>query len=314
MRSRIQTLLLLLSTLLLAACAAIIGEAPTSTRTPESSVSAQQVADELLAADRAFAEQAKSDLIAALEAMFADDVMMQTPDGFSDSRGAAIGALQADADNIGARAEWAPVRGGVSADGLHGLSFGFITLIRADGTRVPGKYLAYWIKGAEGWKVAVYRRTRRPDGEPTLLTMPPALPPKMLLPTTDPAILEAHRTSLDQAERAFSDAAQKIGLGSAFVQFGSIDAINLGGAAAVDFVVGSPAIGTLIGEGLPATGSPVTWAPDRVIVASSGDLGVTIGALVPNAPAKDGKQPANIPFFTIWRRPTLSEPWRYLAE
>lgn len=312
MRSQIPRSLMLVSTLLLTACAAIIGEAPTPT--PVSNVSAQQAVDELLAADRAFAEQARTDLIGTLDGMFADDVRMRTPEGFTDSRGGAIGTLQANPDNIGARAEWAPVRGGVSADGLHGLSFGYMTLIRADGTRVPGKYLAYWIKGEDGWKVAVYRRTGRAEGEPALLTMAPALPPKMQLPTTDPAAIDAYRASLDQAERAFSDAAQKIGLGTAFVQYGGLDAINLGGPSSRDIVVGATAIGQLVGEGLPPTGSPVTWAPDQVIVASSGDLGVTIGYLVPNAPAEDGKAPAKIPFFTIWRRPTLAEPWRYLAE
>mgnify|MGYP000632417038 CR=1 FL=1 len=310
MRSCLSKLLLLTSALLIGACAAIIGEAPT----PAVSVSAQQAVDELLAADRAFAEQAKGDLITALDAMFADDVVMPTPEGFATSRGAAIAALQSNPDNIGARAEWSPVRGGVSADGLHGLSFGYVTTIRADGVRVPGKYLTYWIKGADDWKAAVYRRGRRPEGEPTLLSMAPALPPKMRPESTDAATIEGHRVSLDQAERAFSDAAQKIGLGSAFVQYGSIDAINLGGPAAVSFVVGAHEIGRLVGEGQPATGSPVTWAPDQVLVASSGDLGVTIGVLVPNAPGEDGKPAANIPFFTIWRRPTLTEPWRYLAE
>jgi hypothetical protein len=56
----------------------------------------------------------------------------------------------------------------------------------------------------------------------------------------------------------------------------------------------------------------VSWAPERVIAASSGDLGVTIGWIVPNAPSPD--RPAKNPFFTIWRKANASAPWRYVAE
>jgi hypothetical protein len=51
-----------------------------------------------------------------------------------------------------------------------------------------------------------------------------------------------------------------------------------------------------------------------VIVAASGDLGVTIGMIRPNAPGADGKPQPPIPFFTIWRRDGLNGPWRYIAE
>jgi hypothetical protein len=64
--------------------------------------------------------------------------------------------------------------------------------------------------------------------------------------------------------------------------------------------------------GQPADGSTLNWAPDRVIVASSGDLGVTIGMIHPNTPRAG--QPASFPFFTIWRRASPTAPWRYVAE
>ena len=50
------------------------------------------------------------------------------------------------------------------------------------------------------------------------------------------------------------------------------------------------------------------WAPDRVIVASSGDLGVTIGMIHRN------DKSASFPFFTIWRRGSPMESWKYIAE
>ena len=74
-------------------------------------------------------------------------------------------ALRAVPANATSRIEWAPVRGGVSADGAHGFTFGYMTQRRADGTRAPLKYLAYWVRRPEGWRVAVYRRVRRPDAD-----------------------------------------------------------------------------------------------------------------------------------------------------
>ena len=142
--------------------------------------------------------------------------------------------------------------------------------------------------------------------------MAPALPARLVPPSTDAATIERHRHSLDQAERAFSSEAQKIGLGPAFAQFGSADAVNLGGATDPGLVVGAANIARTVATDQPSSGSTLSWAPDRVIVASSGDLGVTIGMIHPNAPAAG--QQTSFPFFTIWRRSDPKAPWRYVAE
>ena len=59
--------------------------------------------------------------------------------------------------------------------------------------------------------------------------------------------------------------------------------------------------------------SPVSWSADDVLVAPSGDFGVTFGMIRPNGPPPEG-QPAAIPFFTIWMRDGPDQPWRYVAE
>src|SRR5215204_2767450 len=61
--------------------------------------------DELLAADRAFsAASAKTDVVAGLSAMFADDVVMPVPSGrFAEGKSAAKAALASNADNTGSR-------------------------------------------------------------------------------------------------------------------------------------------------------------------------------------------------------------------
>ena len=291
--------------LLLAGCAGRRGDGsgPSSPR---------EAVDELLATDRAYATaSARTNVVAGLAPMFDASVLMPIPGNrFAVGKEQVLQALRANPLNARSRLEWIPVRGGVSADGQHGFTLGYMTLLMPDSAPVPLKYLAYWINSPEGWHVAVYRRRRHAQPPSSTEMMPPALPRRLIEPTRNASIIAMYRASLDREERLFSDSAQKIGLGNAFVLFGSGDAINLGDAQVRDFIVGSAAIGSAIGAGSPPTGSPVTWAPDRVLVASSGDLGVTIGYLRPNAtPAADP-----IPFFTIWRRASPADRWKYVAE
>jgi hypothetical protein len=89
--------------------------------------------------------------------------------------------------------------------------------------------------------------------------------------------------------------------------------MNMGGPDDAAFVIGAEAIGKSVGAGQPTDSSPVTWPAESAIVASSGDLGITIGYIRPKA-AAGGPAPAPIPFFTIWRRANPSAPWRYIAE
>ena len=112
----------------------------------------QSAVDELLAADRAFsAASAKTDLVAGLAPMFALDVVIPNPPGqFAESKAAVVAALRANPDNARSQTEWTPVRGGISADGQHGFTAGFMTLNRPNGSTIPLKYLAYWVKQTEG--------------------------------------------------------------------------------------------------------------------------------------------------------------------
>jgi ketosteroid isomerase-like protein len=274
------------------------------------------IADELIAADRGFASAAAGKpVVDALAPMFAADVVMPLPTAaFARGREEAIAGLKSNPDNAQGRLEWFPVRAGVSADGQHGFTVGYMTLLRADGTKVPVKYLSYWIRQPEGWRVAIYKRGRSAEGAVPRELMAPALPLELVPPSADAAAREAHRKSLEQAEKAFSDEAQKIGIGPAFAKNGSADAVNMGGPSTPTFIVGSAAIGKNVAGGRPAGESPVTWAADyAVLVASSGDLGATMGMIRPNTPPPPG-QPASVPFVTVWRRPTASAPWKYVAE
>jgi ketosteroid isomerase-like protein len=274
------------------------------------------VADELLAADvAASAASARTTVIPGLTAMFAQDVIMQAPGvGFARGIDAATEALKANADNAAGKVEWTPVRAGIAGDGLHGFTFGYMTLRRPDGTTAPIKYLAYWVKGEGRWQVAAYKRRLRPAGDVAVTVMTPSLPEKLAPSSGDPARRASFVQSLTAAEKAFSDEAQKIGLDAAFAKYGSADAMNMGGPNEPAFVIGADAIGKSVGAGQPTTGSTVNWSAESVIVASSGDFGVTFGYIRQNAPAGTSPAPAPVPFFTIWRRASPTAPWRYIAE
>lgn len=274
----------------------------------------QEAVEQLLAADRTFgAAGANTTLIPALTAMFAPDVIMQAPGGMMRGLAAATDALKANPANAAAKLEWAPLRGGISGDGLHGFTYGYMTMTPVSGAAVPLKYLAYWVKREGKWLVAGYKRRPRPAGDMATTTLPPAVPTQLIQPNANTAALATHRASLIAAEKAFSDEAQQIGIGAAFTRHGWPDAMNMGGPNDAGFVIGNALIGRNIGEGSPTNSSPVFWSADEAIVATSGDLGITFG-LIRSHPQPNATAPPRLPqpFFTIWRK--VNGVWKYIAE
>jgi ketosteroid isomerase-like protein len=267
----------------------------------------------LLAADRAFsAASAKTDLISGLSAMFASDVAMPTPTGVVYGSQKAVDALRANPANTGARVEWTPARVGLSGDGRHGFTAGFMTVHRADGAVQAAKYMAYWEKQTAGWRVLAYKRAPAQVAAPAI-PVGRVLPAQITAAPVDAAAIERHRESLANAERSFSRDAQTMGIGAAFKLYGSPDAANFGGPDVPTFIFGNEAIGAAVGAGAPPNTSPVNWGPEKTIIAASGEFGVTIGYILRNAPGADGKIPPGQPFFTIWRKDAAGV-WRYIAE
>jgi ketosteroid isomerase-like protein len=273
-----------------------------------------RLVDSLLEVDRGFATAAAdTHVVAALVRMFAADVVMPAPGGLLvRGRDSVAGLLSTNPANLMSRVRWTPIRGGISADGRHGFTLGFMEIIGPDAAVTPMKYLSYWVRDAGGWRVRAFKRGRRPPGVVSTTMRAAAVPPRLVPASDDSAVLRHLATDLANQERAFSDEARKVGLGPAFVAFGSSDAMHFGGPTDTTFVVGSEAIGAGVGAGEsgPAT---ISWGAEDVVVASSGDLGVSIGFIVPDADST-GAPPPRFPFFTIWRRDSTSAPWRYVAE
>lgn len=301
----------LLAAAALAALAVTGAPSPTLAATTAKAASPQAAVEELLAADRALsAASAKLDLADGISAMFADSIMTATPARtFAKGKADATAMLRANPANAGARATWAPVRGGISADGQHGFTFGTMAIAAPGKPDCFAKYLSYWVKQPEGWRVVAYRRIPRSIGDP-IAPMAPSLPARLVAPVTNAATIQRHLTSLMDAERAFAAEAQVIGLGPAFAKFGRDDAMNVGQGPGFD--IGAATIAK--NNFPPDATSPVNWGPDEgALVASSGDLGVTYGYVRSKAAPPPG-EPGAFPFFTVWKRDSVDRPWRYIAE
>ena len=269
---------------------------------------AQNVAvDSLLAADRAFAASAASaaDPAAALAPMFDAEIWMAIGGRPHLGRDAVLAALRASPAYPAGSLSWTPIRVGVSADGNQGFSFGHLSVAGGDAARRERKYLAYWVRRPEGWRVVAYRQVIRQPGEVSRDLRAASLPGRRVRGS-----VASHQASLAAAERAFSDRAQRVGLSAAFAEYGREDAMNMGGPG--DFTYGATAISGAV-DASGASTSPVRWSTERSVVAASGDLGVSIGTIRANGTVPEG-QPSSFPFFTIWRRDGPGAPWRYVAE
>jgi len=267
-------------------------------------------ADNLLAADRALAKAAATrSAAAAIGAMLDDDVVMFIVPEPPLARGKAEAIeLLEKAFGSNSTISWTPVRVGISADGMQGFSYGFASRASDAGPPALRKYLSYWVKRKDGWRLAAFKLVPRPEGAVSTALRAPALPKRMTGVTENPARVARYVTEIDQTERQFSDEAQAIGLGAAFRKYGSADAMNVGGDA--DFAYGNDQIAAGFGTD---TTSPLRWAPSGVKVASSGDLGITFGYLERNGATPPGRL-SKIPWFTVWRRASPGDPWRYVAE
>jgi hypothetical protein len=266
--------------------------------------------DELLAADRAFsAESGKLDAVTGITAMLDAEAAMPLPGkGIIVGKAAIADAFRASPAFKEGHVTWAPVRGGISADGTQGFTYGFLTVGSGDRAKRDRKYLAYWVKRPAGWRVVAYRQAPRAPGQVSTAMFEPALPGFTARGKSKARSSVSHQASLAAAEKAFSDRAQVVGLKQAFREYGRADAMNMYSGAG--FSYGLDAVVANFKDEGPAK---IHWSTERSFVAPSGDLGVSIGTIRPNAAPKPG-EPEGMPFFTVWKRDKPGDPWRYIAE
>ncbi len=152
-------------------------QSPSGVRQPPS-ITARAAVATLFDIDRAFSKTS-SDLTmrAALDAMFANGVMAPYARGeILKGKAAVLKALLQSPDSV-AKLSWAPISGGISADGLHGFTFGYVVATHPDGRLVHSKYMAYWIREPRGWRVVAWKRRPMTNAPLVVEPPPPALPP-----------------------------------------------------------------------------------------------------------------------------------------
>lgn len=277
--------------------------------------SPQSVLDELFATERALSQAAeKLSPAEGIASLMAKDGTLLTRPAPVVGPEAAAAALKANPANAGNFAKWRSVHGGISADGQHGYTLGYLEIEGGDPKTAKRRYLAYWTRGADGWRVATMKQMLQTEKEEYLKRVPPSLPAKLVAPS--PAKAAQHAASLAAAEKAFSDRAQVVGTKQAFQEFGRPDAVHVVGQNGI--IVGLDAIRKNF-DGQPGVDEPakIEWSADKTIVASSGDLGVNIGHIRRNEPIANpppGAPTGPSPFITIWRRDSVDQPWKYIAE
>lgn len=109
---------------------------------------------ELLEADRAFAAKARADGVPAAFTQYAAEDALIVTSGEIISGRAGVTASYADWP-AGARLEWAPETGRVSARGDMGWTWGNSMYTAPDGTRRAGRYVSVWTRDFDGnWRFA----------------------------------------------------------------------------------------------------------------------------------------------------------------
>ncbi|MGV3708068.1 MAG: hypothetical protein ACO1Q7_04445 [Gemmatimonas sp.] len=266
----------------------------------------------LLAADRAFASKsAGTDLVSGLTASFADSITLIALGEQFHGVAAAREALNRNAENAKSSFRWSPIQGDVSNDGQTGYTLGFTTWKRPDGTEVPGKYVAFWTKQRGEWRVLVYKRTGRGAGDVSTAEEGAPLHVGATQKQFTSADSMRFARELDAAERAFSDDAAKTPLGAAFIKQAAPDAHHTGAATDADFRRGPKDIGAGISAGGDPPLGSISWAPDKVHVAKSGDIGITYGVITltqPNAAAR------RVAYLTVWKRSAPDKKWQLAVE
>ena len=125
----------------------------------------------------------------------------------------------------------------------------------------------------------------------------------------DPAAMKAE---LKRVDEEFSAAAQKLGVGEAFLRYASAEAVML--PENQNAVKGLDGIRQQF-AGFPA-GATLEWKPFYADVAASGDLGYTLGTFeLRGAPAGEGR-PAAVrygKYCSVWKR-QADGSWKWVVD
>jgi ketosteroid isomerase-like protein len=205
---------------------------------------------------------------------------------------------------------WQPVRAEASRDGGSGYSYGY-TIVSTSPNGAPAiridRYIAFWRHLPAGWRIAAYAETY--GAPPSALAVPPQASSAAIADIGMPkgtGPLEAIRT----ADVEFSSDAMKMGTGVAFGRYAAEDAQIFSGPG--EFISGPHAIAESFGP--PTEKNTLVWHPVHGEVASSGDLGFTVGNAVFTGVREDGAKIERFSkYLTVWKK-QRDGTWRYVVD
>jgi ketosteroid isomerase-like protein len=264
---------------------------------------------ELVAAESTLSTVAARDgLAAGLKAAIADDALLLV-DGEPVIAGRA--AIHAHLARAGGerRVAWSTLRADVSSDGTHGYTFGRLAerATPAD-TAVHGRYLAYWTRGGDGWRLLVFLPRTGASAQDTVPAGFGTPPGGRLGAVRTPAPAES---VLLDADAAFAARSVEAGVATAFAEYAAETAVIPTGRGGI--LWGPAAIRAYYTENVPPSDG-LTWIPRIARVAPGGDFGFTIGdGTYRHVPAGGAPQHSYTKYLSVWRRQPDGS-WRYLAD
>lgn len=273
---------------------------------------AEEAHDALLRADLGRADSvAQRGYTNGLSGMFTDDVVYLRG-GLPIVLGRPAARVIIAAESLGTKAtvRWQPVRAEASLDGKSGYSYGYAVYGSAQPTATSvriDRYIAFWRRESEGWRIAGYAETY--GTPPAPLALPPAAQSSAMKDTPMPRMqgaLEAIRS----ADNDFSRDATRLGTGEAFGRYAADDAQIFSGPG--EFISGPRAITQSFGP--TTTKNSLVWHPVHGEVSAAGDLGFTVGNAVFTGEREDGAPLVRYSkYLTVWKR-QRDGSWRYVVD
>ena len=208
-----------------------------------------------------------------------------------------------------ATVKWQPVRAEVSRDRASGYTYGY-AIVGSNGDEATlrvDRYIAFWRKGPDGWRIAGYAETYGAPPAPRPLPAPAA---DGILADVPMSAMRSPVDAILAADVAFARDAERLGAGEAFGRYAAPDAQMF--SAAGEFITGPEAITASFGQS--SATSSFTWQPVYGEISASGDLGFTVGNAVVAVERQDGAAVVRYSkYLTVWKR-QRDGAWKYVVD
>jgi ketosteroid isomerase-like protein len=216
-------------------------------------------------------------------------------------------------DPSAARLFWQPLGGGVSGDLRAAYTFGVAVQAAAAAPPQFGRYIAFWERQRNGpWRITAYTEVNGPVSaaprEPAARNSDGDVAPNERPPVASAANAE-ERSRLRAADSSFSDLSYRMGVAYAFANTVAPDGVVFGDP---QLVIGAHAIEDYLGA--RAGQSSLVWQPVFAWVATSRDLGFTIGESTSTGLGASGAAVQRMgKYLTVWKRQS-DGTWKFVVD